>query len=466
MRLTAALIAVTTLFAAACSKAPAPLQQREAVSPPGVISAIPYAADNGTLLVKCGRLIDGLADEPADTRWVLIRDGRIAAVSANEDAAMHAGVPVLDLSEHTCLPGLIDMHTHLLEYPETLEDLSAYFSHDQALTLGNGRDIAHTTLMAGFTTVRSVGTYVGTADVVMRDAINAGEIIGPRMLVAGFYLTIPGGGGDLLTPGVDEATIPPSLRMGVARGPEQFREKAQLAIDSGVDFIKIIASGAVLAYGGVPGDHEMTPEEMRAVIDVAHAAGLKVAAHAHGAAVIRDAILAGADTIEHASLIDEEGMQLARNHDVPLIMDVFNGDWMLEEGRKAGWPEEFMRKTEETTLIQRQQFQKAVAYGAPVLFGSDAGVYTHGLNATQFQYMVRWGMTPMQAIKAATSGPAHYLGWEDRIGAIEAGRFGDLIAVAGDPLADVATLLDVAVVIKGGNVFKAPADKVAGGTMQ
>ena len=459
MKRTAISISLLCLFSLSCTRAPEPAATPDAVTAPAaqLISAAPYPADTGTLLVKCGRLIDGLADEALGARWVLVRDGRIAAVTESVADSEIAAVPLLDLSAYTCLPGLIDMHTHMLEDPETLEDLSGYFQHDQASTLANGERLARTTLMAGFTTVRNVGTYVGTAEVAMRDAINAGEVIGPRMQAAGFYLTIPGGGGDLITPGVDEATIPPVLRMGVARGADQFREKARLAIDSGVDFIKIIASGAVLAYGGVPGDFEMTPEEMRAAIEVAHAAGLKVAAHAHGAAVIKAAILAGADTIEHASLIDEEGIALAKEHDVPLVMDVFNGDWMLEEGRKAGWPEEFMRKTEETTLVQRQQFQKAVAIGTPIVFGSDAGVYTHGLNATQFQYMVQWGMPPMRAIKAATSVAAHYLGWEDRVGAIEPGRFGDLIAVQGDPLADVSTLLQVEAVVKGGNVFKAPA---------
>lgn len=460
MKRTAISISLLCLVCLSCTQAPEPVVPPTATAAPApaLIGSVPYPADKGTLLVHCGSLIDGLAEEALGERWVLIRDGRIEAVTAEADSDAFAGVPLLDLSGHTCLPGLIDMHTHILEDPETLEDLSAYFSHDQALTLENGRRIANTTLMAGFTTVRNVGTYVGTAEVALRDAIRSGEVIGPRMQVAGFYLTIPGGGGDLITPGVDAASIPPYLRMGVARGADQFREKAQLAIDSGADFVKIIASGAVLAYGGVPGDFEMTPTEMRAAIDVAHSAGLKVAAHAHGAAVIKAAILAGADTIEHASLIDEEGIEIAKNHDVALVMDVFNGDWMLEEGRKAGWPEEFMRKTEETTLVQRQQFRKAVANGTSVIFGSDAGVYTHGINATQFQYMVRWGMTPMQAIKAASSSAARFLGWQDQVGAIEPGRFGDLIAVQGDPLQDVSALLRVDAVVKGGNLFKAPAE--------
>lgn len=438
------------LLLGACNR-PAPLK-------PQLISNTPYAADSGTLLVRCGQLIDGISASPLGAKLVLIRAGRIEKIAPS--IAIDEDVPVLDLSDKTCLPGLIDMHTHLLEDPETLEDLAAYFDDTYEGTVQLGREIADTTLKAGFTTVRSVGTYYGLTDIALRDEINKGETIGPRTLVAGYYLTIPGGGGDLLTPGITEEQIPPYLHMGVARGPEEFSRKTQAAIDSGVDFIKIIASGAVLAYGGVPGAHEMTLEEMQAVVKTAHAAGIKVAAHAHGAAVVKDAIMAGADTIEHASLIDDEGLALAKEHDVPLVMDVFNGDWMLEEGRKSGWPEEFMRKTEETTLVQRESFRKGVAMGTPIIFGSDAGVYTHGINATQFQYMVHWGMTPMQAIQAATSLPAGYLGWGDRTGALEVGRLGDLVAVDGDPLKEISILLNIDTVIKGGLVFAAPPERV------
>ncbi len=439
-----------TLLLTACAKPVATL--------PELVSKTPYVTDSGTLLVHCGELIDGIENAARGAQSILIRNGRIEAVDATIDAA--ADVPVLDLSDKTCLPGLIDMHTHILEKPETMEDLSVYFTHTYEGTLNTGSEIANTTLLAGFTTVRNVGTYYGLTENELRDRINRGEIIGPRMQVAGYYLTIPGGGGDLLTPGITEDQIPPHLRMGVARGPEEFSAKAQAAIDAGADFIKIIASGAVLAYNGVPGAHEMTFDEMKAVVATAHAAGVKVAAHAHGAAVIKDAILAGVDTIEHASLIDDEGLALAKEHDVPLVMDIFDGDWMLEEGRKSGWPEEFMRKTEETTLAQRENFRKGVEIGAPVLFGTDAGVYTHGLNATQFQYMVQWGMTPMQAIQAATSGPARYLGWGDQVGALQAGRFGDLVAVSGDPLKDISILLNIDAVVKGGLVFKAPPERV------
>jgi imidazolonepropionase-like amidohydrolase len=244
--------------------------------------------------------------------------------------------------------------------------------------------------------------------------------------------------------------------MGVARGPDAFRQKAGIAVAGGADLLKVIASGAVLAFGGVPGEPEMTPAEIAAVVEVAHAHGLKVAAHAHGARSIREAILAGADTIEHASLIDDAAIELARRHDVALSMDVYNGDYIDTEGRAQGWPDEFLRKNIETTEAQRQGFTRAHAAAVPIVYGTDAAVYPHGLNARQFPIMVRRGMTPMQAIQSATSVSARYMGWSDRIGSLLPGRFGDVVAVPCDPLADVACLERVDAVIKGGLVFRWP----------
>lgn len=422
---------------------------------PAVVDAVPYQPDSGSLLIRCGRLIDGVAGRALPDATIVVQQGRIVSVSIA--AEVTADLPVLDLSAYTCLPGLIDMHTHILEGPENSADLSAIFKHTLESTLATGVEMAAVTLQAGFTTVRNVGTYYGWSERELRDQINAGDVVGPRMQVAGFYLTIPGGGGDLLVPGVNEEDIPAHLRLGVARGPEQFRQKAGELVAGGADFFKLIASGAVLAYGGVPGAPEMTPEEIAATVEVAHAAGLKVTAHAHGAQSIKDSILSGVDSIEHASLIDEEGIQLAIDHDVALSMDIFNGDYIAIEGKKQNWPEEFLRKNDETTLLQRQNFRKAHAAGAAIVFGTDAGVYPHGLNARQFSYMVEWGMSPMEAIKAATSVAAHYLGWGDRVGAVRPGLLGDLIAVEGDPLTDVSVLENVRAVVKGGLVFKAPS---------
>lgn len=424
-----------------------------AVAPPALLALDrPYQADSGSLVLQCGALIDGMSDTPLPDVTVIIREGRVAEIRRGRAAPR--GLPVLDLAGYTCLPGLIDMHTHITERPEDTSDLRVYFDRTQAEQLAISREFAAATLLAGFTTVRNVGVYVGWTDRELRDAIAAGQVAGPRMQVVGYYLTIPGGGGDLLVPGVPEAQIPAAVRLGVARGPAEFRAKAQAAVDGGADLLKVIASGAVLAYGGVPGEPEMTPGEIAAVTEVAHAAGLKVAAHAHGARSIREAILAGADTIEHASLIDDEGIALAKAHDVALSMDVYNGDYIDTEGRRQGWPEEFLRKNAETTEAQRQGFTRAHAAGVAIVYGTDAGVYPHGLNARQFPIMVERGMTPMEAIKAATSLAAHYMGWADRVGAVAPGRFGDVIAVKGDPLADIRQLQDVAVVVKGGLLFK------------
>jgi imidazolonepropionase-like amidohydrolase len=292
------------------------------------------------------------------------------------------------------------------------------------------------------------------ADLKRREA--EGTLYGPRIQTAGPYLTIPGGGGDLVIPGVDEARIPPEARQGVARGAAEFARKAEAALDRGADMIKVIASGAVFAFGGVPGAPEMSPDEIGAVVDVAHARGVKVTAHAHGAQSIKDAILAGVDSIEHASLADDEAIALAAQHGVALSMDVYNGSYTAEVGAAQDYPEEFMRKNEETTEAQRIVFEKAYAAGVPILYGTDAGVYPHGLNARQFEVMVARGMAPMDAIRSATSVAARHMQLDDDVGAIEAGRYGDLIAVDGDPLEDIAVLEDVAWVIKGGVVQKSP----------
>jgi len=441
-----AVLALVALAAASIST------RASQVDVPVAVAVAPYVPDSGTIAIRCGALIDGLSPAARGPAIVRIENGRIVAVEAGDGNSVN--VPYLDLSQYTCLPGLIDMHTHLTDRPGDTADLSVYYRRtreDQApIALENAR----ATLLAGFTSARDVGTYIAWADRDLRDAIDAGRAVGPRVQAAGFYLTIPGGGGDLVIPGHAESEIPPQVRMGVARGPDVFRQKAEVAVAGGADLLKVIASGAVLAYGGVPGEPEMTPEEIAAVVEVAHAHGLKVAAHAHGARSVREAILAGADTIEHASLIDEEGIALARERDVALSMDVYNGDYIDTEGRSQGWPEEFLRKNLETTEAQRQRFTKAQAAGAPIVYGTDAAVYPHGLNARQFPIMVSRGMTPMQAIQSATSVAAKYMGWSDRVGALVAGRYGDLVAVRCRPLEDVACLQQVDVVVKGGMVFK------------
>jgi imidazolonepropionase-like amidohydrolase len=416
------------------------------------VVAAPYTPDSGTLAVHCGKLIDGIGAAPLSDAVVIIESGRVTY--AGNAAGAPAVQPLMDLGGYTCLPGLIDMHDHIADSAGNGMDLKVYFTRTDVEQAAISADNAQVTLRAGFTTVRSVGAYIAWAENDIRDRVNRGEVAGPRIQAAGIYLTIPGGGGDLLIPDVAEKDIPARVRMGVARGPEQFAEKARLAIEHHADLIKVIASGAVLAYGGVPGAPEMTLEEIAAVVNVAHGAGLRVAAHAHGAQSIKDAIRAGADTIEHASLADDEAIALAASHQVAFSMDIYNGDYIATVGRETGWPEEFIRKNDETTEAQRQVFTRAYHAGVPLLFGTDAAVYPHGWNARQFRYMVERGMTPMDAIQSATSVAARFMGWEDRVGALAPGRFGDLIAVPGDPLQDITILEKVPIVIKGGLIFK------------
>jgi imidazolonepropionase-like amidohydrolase len=421
------------------------------------ITQAPYAPDSGSLAVLCGNLLDGRADEPLGSNTVVIRDGRFESITPG--LAAPAGLATLDLSAHTCMPGLVEMHTHILEGPDELADLTVYYDDSLEQFLDAGRVFGPATVYSGITSARNLCSYYAWADTQFRDMIARGDVIGPRLQGAGYYLTIPGGGGDLLEVGGDASVIPTELRMGVSSSVDEFRRHAQALADGGADVIKVIASGAVLAYGGVPGEPEMSFEEIQAVVEVAHAAGLRVAAHAHGARSIKEAILAGADTIEHATYIDAEGIALAIEHDVALSMDVGAGDWMIEEGKKAGWVEEFQRKVLETTEIQRVNFQKAHAAGATIVFGTDAGIYPHGMAGMQFPYMVEWGMTPMEAIKSATSVPARYMGWQDRVGAIEPGLMGDLVAVPGDPLQDITLMERVSAVVMGGLVFKAPGSE-------
>jgi imidazolonepropionase-like amidohydrolase len=448
-RISIFLAALLAAFLAACQPLPPP---RPSLAEP------PYAPDSGSLLVRCGALIDGKSDEVRRDVSVLIKDGRFSGFNPTVEET--SALPLLDLSGHTCLPGFIEMHAHMLEDFEELTDLTAYYDYSHEDFMAKGREFSRLAIDAGFTTARNLGVYYGWADRDLRDLIDHGDLIGPRMQAAGFYLTVPGGGGDLLEVGGSAEHIPAHLRLGVSRSPEEFRRHAHEAVAGGADVIKVIASGAVLAYGGVPGEPEMTPEELAAVVEVAHAAGLRVAAHAHGAQSIREAILAGADTVEHATYLDEEGIRLAIEHDVALVMDIGAGDWMIEAGREQGWVEEFQRKVLETTQTQRESFRRAYEAGATLVYGTDVAIYPHGMQAMQFPYMVKWGMTPMEAIKSATSVAARYMGWEDRVGAVEPGLYGDLVAVTGDPLADISILEQVDIVVKGGLVFKAPPEAV------
>lgn len=408
----------------------------------------PAAAE--TLIVRAGRLLDVERGLYLDDQAIRIADGRVLDVSPWAGPPADISTEVIDWSAYTVLPGLIDLHTHLIG------DL---FGADpaQPLTSSPAREVllgashARQTLAAGFTTVRDVGTYRAFLDVALRDAINAGLVPGPRMFVAGAYITVSQGGGEVtgLPPGM---VVPEDMRRGVANSADAVRQRVRELLAGGADFIKIIATGAVLTEGTEPGASEYTEAELRAAVEEAAHAGSYVVAHAHGAEGIRNAVRAGVRSIEHGSLLDDEGIRLMREHGTWLVADVYNGDYIAEVGRREGWSAAVMRKNEETTAAQRAGFRKAVLAGVRIGFGTDSGVYPHGENARQFAYMVRHGMSPLEAIRAATIGAATALGREHELGSVAAGKYADMIAVRGDPLADVEGLRSVAAVVKAGRV--------------
>ena len=414
----------------------------------GVVGALFLGASASaqTTDVRAGRLIDPAAARVLTDQRIRIVDGRIAAVTPWRDAD---GPATVEWSGETVLPGLIDLHTHLTDGYGDSSDPAEPFKHSEARTVLKGAAAARTELRAGFTTVRDVGVYRGLTDVALRDAIADGDVEGPRMFVAGGYITTPGGGGeiDALAPDIP---LPETFRIGEVHNPSDARDRARYLLDHGADFIKLIATGAVLALGSEPGALELSPEEMKAACDEAKLRGSYCIAHAHGAEGIKAAIRAGARTIEHASYLDAEGIALAKARGVWLDMDIYNGDWINEFGTRNGWPAEYLRKNIETTDVQRRGFAAAVKAGAKLTFGTDAGVYPYGLGARQFAYMVRYGMTPMQAIQAATSEAARALRLDGKVGSLAPGAYGDLVAVKGDPLADVRALEHVDGVIKEG----------------
>ena len=414
-------------------------------------AAVPAGAQ--TLDVHAGRLIDPATAAVLADQRIRIVDGRIASV-APWRASANDGT-VVDWSGYTVLPGLIDLHTHLADgaIEENANDPAEPLKHSEAATILKGAAAARIELRSGFTTVRDVGVYRGLTDVALRDAINAGQVEGPRMYVAGGYITTPGGGGeiDALAPDIP---LPETFRIGEVHNASEARDRARYLLDHGADFIKLIATGAVLALGSEPGALELSPEEMKAACDEARLRGSYCIAHAHGTEGIKAAIRAGVRTIEHASYLDAEGIALAKAKGVWLDMDIYNGDYINEVGTKQGWPAEYLRKNIETTDVQRRGFAAAVKAGAKMTFGTDAGVYTYGLGARQFAYMVRFGMTPLQAIQSATTEAARALGKEGQVGALTPGAWGDLIAVRGDPLADVRTLEHVEGVIKEGRIVR------------
>jgi imidazolonepropionase-like amidohydrolase len=399
------------------------------------------------------RIIDTDAGEVVTDRAVLVEDDRIADVVATADVP--DGPRRIELSGHTLLPGLMDMHSHLAGEEEQGQGYASLVMRSGAQEAIAGVRNARLILEAGFTTVRDVGSFRAFTDVAIREGIEAGWLAGPRMLCAGCYVTCPGGGGDVTGLAVDvDGVVPTELRFGVTSGVDQMRANVRRIIARGADLIKIIATGAVLTSGTNPGAPEFTEDELRAAVEECELLGAHVAAHAHGPQGIMRASRAGVRSVEHASLIDDEALALVVENGTYLVIDISDGDHMEEEGPTIGYTDEVMQKVRWTNEVSRSMFGKAVAAGAKIANGSDTGIAPFGTEAKNLTCYVRFGMTPMQAIRSATSVAAEMIRWQDRVGSLRAGLFADAIAVSGDPSEDITLLESVPFVMKGGAVVK------------
>ena len=406
------------------------------------------AVQADTVIVTADHMVDVLSGRLVDHPRITITDGRIAAIAFEgaPGAAMPAEARRVDLPGMTVLPGLIDMHVHLTSDPRYGGYRGLEFTDNFWTVVGVAN--AKKTLEAGFTTVRNVGS-ANYDDVAIKQGIEEGFISGPRIVPATYAIGATGGH-------CDTTEFPPSIAVpgpAVANGPEEIRATVRKLRKYGAEVIKFCGTGGVFSKTDSVGGQQYDLTEMKALVDEAHRLGLKVAVHAHGTAGIKDAIRAGVDTIEHASLADEEAFTLAKQHGTWFSMDIYNDDYTLAEGARNGVFKESLDKERAIGLKQRQTFQAAVKAGVKMVFGTDGGVYPNGFNARQFATMVTWGMTPMQALQAATVNAAEALGRTADVGAIAVGRYGDLVAVAGDPLADVTRLQSVSFVMKGGAVI-------------
>ena len=400
--------------------------------------------------IRAARLIDGSGGPPIRDAVVLIDGERIAAVGSN--LPIPAGTEIIDLAGATLLPGLIDCHTHI-----TGGDPGDYYDKTFRVSPIDSAVQAHVyaqrTLEAGFTAVRDVGASE-FIDVALRKAIDAGTVVGPRMQVSTMAIGATGGHADL-------TGFSPYLAFkefsSVADGVDEIRKAVRLRVKNGADLIKVIATAGVLSEEASVGAPQYSQDELDALVKEASMWDKKVAAHAHGAEGIKRAVRAGVASIEHGSLLDDEGVRLMKERGTYLVADIYNDDYILAEYARLKYPEKIIDKEKQVGRLQRENFQRAVRAGVKIAFGTDAGVYPHGWNAKQFVYMVRGGLTPMQAIQAATVNGADLLGWSDRIGSVKPGLFADIIAVDGDPLQDVAALERVRFVMKGGRVYKGQA---------
>ena len=400
--------------------------------------------------IRAGKLVDPEAGTVLSDQTILIRGARIDKVGKGIE--IPAGATVVDLSKMAVLPGLIDCHTHLADGARSGDPLNQFKKTGAQIALESVPN-ARAMLESGFTTVRDVGTYRALGDIALRDAINRGDVVGPRMYVAGAYVTIAGGAG-ALTGLAPDINLPWDLHYGEANSPWEVRKVVRQLAHDGADHIKVLSSGAVLTHGSNPKSQEFTPEELQAAVDEASHFGLRVEAHAHSPEGIKNAIRAGVSSVEHATMIDDEGLALAKQHGTYLDMDIYDEECIQEDGKKGNVPADFLEHDAQLGQIQRENFRKAVAAGEKMSFGTDAGVCAYGTSAKQFAFMVKYGMTPMQAIQAATVNAADLLGRSSELGSIKPGKFADLIAVQGDPLTDIHILENVPFVMKEGKVYK------------
>jgi imidazolonepropionase-like amidohydrolase len=386
-------------------------------------------------------------------RAVLVDGERIQGVVPSSEVP--ADIPGRDLIGLTLLPGLIDCHAHLIGEEDGGHGYTELLTRTGAQEAMTGVRNARDTLEAGFTSVRDVGNYRAFVDVALRDAIEAGWTPGPRMMCAGAFVSCTGGGGDIsgLAPDA-EPLVPPELRVGVVDTVDDVRRAVRRILYGGADLIKLIATGAVMSDNSNPGVPELTEDQIHAAVEEASLHGAHVAAHAHGAEGIKRAIRGGVHSIEHGSLMDDEGVAMMADSGTWLVADIYDGDYIAEIGRRDGWKADVLRKNDETTLAQREMFEKCVKAGVRIAFGTDSGIYPHGKYARQLAYHVRHGQTPTEAIRSATQNAAELMGWSDRVGRVEPGLYADLIAVAGDPTDDVRLLEDVRFVLKGGEVVR------------